>query len=153
MVCLYCMLLSLMCLFNKYIFNKIKRNIRENTRIVIVMNENTKKFQTLGIENPSLFNNMELIWIQHWSLKQLVENALYHFDGLLNLFFQIFNLSLKLISYKSKKDIKWLDSSTKENLAHLLASMHNSIRETDLTSSAHLNNLSYSKFVEKYFKH
>ncbi|CAF0814108.1 unnamed protein product [Brachionus calyciflorus] len=103
------------------------KNIRENTRIVIVLNENAKKFQTLGLENPSLFNNMELIWIQHWSLKQLVDNALYHF-----------------------KDIKWLDSSTKENLAHLLASMHTSIRENDTTGSAHLNNLSYTKLVEKF---
>lgn len=46
-----------------------------------MLNENAKKFQNLGLENPSLFNNMELIWIQHWSLKQLVDNALYHFIG------------------------------------------------------------------------
>jgi hypothetical protein len=46
-----------------------------------MMNESASKFQTIGLEFPSLFNNMELIWVQHWSLKQLVQNALYHFDG------------------------------------------------------------------------
>jgi hypothetical protein len=51
---------------------------------VIIINESAKKFQTLGLENPSLFNNMELIWVQHWSLKQLVDNALYHFNGINN---------------------------------------------------------------------
>lgn len=90
------------------------------------MNENANKFQTLGLEYPSLFNNMELIWVQHWNMKQLVNNALYHFS-----------------------DIKWLDPSTKENLAHLLASMHYSVKESDTTSSPHLNNQSYTKFVEK----
>jgi dynein heavy chain, axonemal len=103
------------------------KNIRENTRIVIVMNENARKFQELGYETPSLFNNMELIWIQHWNIKQLVDNSLYHL-----------------------KDVKWLDKSTKENLAHLLASMHNSIRQNDPTASAHLNNLTFTKFVEKF---
>lgn len=90
------------------------------------MNENAKKFQILGLEYPSLFNNMELIWIQHWSMKQLIDNAAYHFE-----------------------DIQWLDKQNKENLAHLLASMHNSIRENDHSHSPHLNNLTFTKFVEK----
>jgi hypothetical protein len=45
------------------------------------MNENAKKFQILGLEYPSLFNNMELIWIQHLNMKQLIDNAAYHFEG------------------------------------------------------------------------
>ncbi len=103
------------------------KNIRENTRIVIILNENTTKFQALAIEYSSLFNNMELIWIQNWSMKQLVDNAAYHLD-----------------------DIEWLDVSSKENLAHLLASMHYSVRENDTTRSCHLNNQAYTKFVEKF---
>ena len=47
-------------------------------------------------------------------------------------------------------DIDWLDESQKENIAHLLASMHSSIIENDETKSAHLNNLSYTKFIEKF---
>ena len=103
------------------------KNIRENTRIVIVLNENSSKFQTLAVEYSSLFNNMELIWIQNWNMKQLVDNAIYHLD-----------------------DIEWLDVSSKENLAHLLASMHYSVRENDTTRSCHLNNITYTKFVEKF---
>jgi len=52
------------------------------------MNESVEKFQILAIQNPSLFNNMELIWIQHWSTKELVNNALYHFSG--NYFARLF---------------------------------------------------------------
>ncbi len=103
------------------------KNIRENTRIIIVLNENSSRFQTLSVEYSSLFNNMELIWIQNWNMKQLVDNALHHFD-----------------------DIEWLDHSSKENLAHLLASMHVSVRENDTNKSVHLNNTSYTKFVEKF---
>ncbi len=94
------------------------------------MNESASKFQTIGLEYPSLFNNMELIWVQHWSLKQLVQNALYHFTH-----------------------IKWLDATTKENLAHLLATMHYSVREADTSHSNHLNNQTYTKFVEKFKKY
>jgi hypothetical protein len=46
-------------------------------------------------------------------------------------------------------DISWLDKQNKENLAHLLASMHISIRENDHSSSPHINNLTFTKFVEK----
>jgi hypothetical protein len=45
--------------------------------------------------------------------------------------------------------IDWMDYSMKENVAHLLASMHVSIREHDESNSNHLNNLTYTKFVEK----
>ncbi len=47
-------------------------------------------------------------------------------------------------------DINWLSNTNKENVAHLLASMHSSIRENDQTNSAHLNNLTFTKFVEKF---
>ena len=67
---------------------------------------------------------MELMWIQNWSMRQLVDNALYHFE-----------------------DIAWLDQQTKHNLAHLLATMHMSIRKNDTAHSSHLNNLTYTKFV------
>ena len=43
-----------------------------------------------------------------------------------------------------------MSSTNKENVTHLLASMHSSIRENDHTNSAHLNNLTFTKFVEKF---
>ena len=47
-------------------------------------------------------------------------------------------------------DMSWMDTSMKENLSHLVASMHYSIRENDISDSAHLNNSTFTKFVEKY---
>ena len=46
--------------------------------------------------------------------------------------------------------MEWMDNSMKENLSHLVASMHYSIRENDTSDSAHLNNTTFTKFVEKY---
>jgi hypothetical protein len=54
------------------------KNIRENTRVVVFMNDNASRFQVLGAEYPSLFQNMELLWIQHWNMRELVANASYH---------------------------------------------------------------------------
>jgi hypothetical protein len=104
------------------------KNIRENTRTVIILNENAQNFQKLALTYPSLFNNIELILVQHWSMKELIKNSQYHFV-----------------------DIEWLDESTKENVGHLLAAMHTSIRRyADSTSSSHLNNSLFAKFVEKF---
>ena len=50
--------------------------------MVILLNENTQKFQMLCSENQSLFNNLELMWIQHWGLKDLVTNAYFHLHGI-----------------------------------------------------------------------
>jgi hypothetical protein len=43
-----------------------------------------------------------------------------------------------------------MDKGLKENIAHLLASMHMAIREHDEADFTHLNNLIFAKFVEKY---
>ncbi len=57
------------------------KNIRENTRIVVFMNENATRFQELGVKYPSLFQNMELLWVQHWSTRELIDNGRYHLEG------------------------------------------------------------------------
>ena len=45
-------------------------------------------------ENQSLFNNLELMWIQHWGLKDLVTNAYFHLHGIeINYYFdKIFDI-------------------------------------------------------------
>jgi hypothetical protein len=45
--------------------------------------------------------------------------------------------------------MSWLDKPMKENIAYLLAFMHLTIREHDENKSLHLNNTTYTKFVEK----
>lgn len=57
------------------------KNIRENTRVVVFMNESCQRFQALGVQYPSLFQNMELLWVQNWNMRQLVDNAAYHLQG------------------------------------------------------------------------
>lgn len=92
-----------------------------------------------------LFNALELIWIRNWDFDQLVENALYHLNGkyLIQLEGCYYSQVFACIG------IEWMDQSTKENVGHLLASMHLSIKEHDESNSDHLNNLTYTKFVEK----
>lgn len=57
------------------------KNIRENTRVFVFMNENAQRFQALGVEYPSFFQNMELLWVQHWNMRELVENSAHHLAG------------------------------------------------------------------------
>ena len=59
-----------------------------------MLNENPQTFQQLCLENQSLFNNLELIWIQHWGLKELVTNAYFHLHGKLNNVIKIKNCFL-----------------------------------------------------------
>ncbi|CAF4106350.1 unnamed protein product, partial [Adineta steineri] len=105
------------------------RNVKENIRVVILINEINNK---LCLDYPSIFNNISLIYWQHWNTKTLVQNCLYHL-----------------------KDVQWLDKNTRENTAHLLASMHLSIRranENNTQKLPHINNHTFTKFVEKFVK-
>jgi len=57
------------------------KNIRENTRVLVFMNENADRFQELAVKYPSFFQNMELLWVQHWSRQELIDNGRYHLEG------------------------------------------------------------------------
>ncbi|CAF3502703.1 unnamed protein product [Rotaria socialis] len=103
------------------------RNVKENVRVLILMNEINNK---LCLDHPSIFNNISLIYWQHWDTQILVQNSLYHL-----------------------KDVQWLDKTSCENTAHLLASMHLSIRranEDHTKKLPHINNHTFTKFVEKF---
>ncbi|CAF4014418.1 unnamed protein product, partial [Rotaria sordida] len=103
------------------------RNVKENIRVLILMNEINNK---LCLDHPSIFNNITLIYWQHWDTQTLVQNSLYHL-----------------------KDVQWLDKSSRENTAHLLASMHISIRNANANHTQklpHINNHTFTIFVEKF---
>ncbi len=103
------------------------KNIRENIRIIVILNDDRNRSQWFRYEYPSFFNNLILIWIQQWNTKELVTNSLYHLEKFV-----------------------WMSSTLKENVAHLLASMHLSIREHQPQVLAQSNNISFTKFVEKF---
>ncbi|CAF1148393.1 unnamed protein product [Adineta ricciae] len=105
------------------------RNVKDNIRVVILINKIDNK---LCLEHPSIFNNITLIYWQHWDTQTLVQNALYHL-----------------------KNVSWLDKNASENTAHLLASMHLSIRRANANQThrlPHTNNHTFTKFVEKFVK-
>lgn len=57
------------------------------------MNEINNK---LCLDHPSIFNNITLIYWQHWDIQTLVENSLYHLKGISflysnNLYFNLIN--------------------------------------------------------------
>jgi dynein heavy chain len=105
------------------------KNIRENIRIIVVLNDDRPRFQWFRYEYPSLFNNLTVVWIQQWTARELVSNALHHVDT-----------------------FDWMSNTLKENVAHLLASMHLALRDhrPASTSQPHVNNISYTKFVDKF---
>jgi hypothetical protein len=59
------------------------------------MNEIDNK---LCLDHPSIFNNITLIYWQHWDIPTLVQNSLYHLKGK-----SLFMFSMKLIRYLKKK--------------------------------------------------
>ncbi|CAF0871195.1 unnamed protein product, partial [Didymodactylos carnosus] len=103
------------------------RNVKDNIRVLILLNDTSERFQQLCLDYPALFNNISLIYLQHWDYKTLVKNAMYHL-----------------------KELSWLDKADAENTAHLLASMHSSIHTHNEEQLPHVNNHTYSKFVEKF---
>ena len=54
------------------------RNVKENVRVLILMNSIDNQ---ICLEHPSIFNNISLIYWQHWDMTTLVQNALYHFQS------------------------------------------------------------------------
>eukprot|EP00105_Crassostrea_gigas_P044993 XP_019929141.1 PREDICTED: dynein beta chain, ciliary isoform X4 [Crassostrea gigas] len=113
-------------------WNFFLRTVRNNFRVCFIMNEGKEAFQRRCREFPSFAKNINFLWFSHWSKTQLVEHAQYHF-----------------------KDIDWMTAIQKENISHMLASMHLVLRqqdgqEKDAGEYCHITNTSYEKFVERY---
>nr|XP_022320176.1 dynein beta chain, flagellar outer arm-like isoform X6 [Crassostrea virginica] len=113
-------------------WNFFLRTVRSNFRVCFIMNEGKEAFQRRCREFPSFAKNINFLWFPHWSKTQLVEHAQYHF-----------------------KDLDWMSPIQKENISHMLASMHLVLRqqdgqEKDAGEYCHITNTSYEKFVERY---
>lgn len=67
------------------------------------------------LEHPSIFNNISLIYWQHWDMTTLVQNALYHFQS--NLLPSSFILKLNL--HKTKMFNGWIRTLLKTLLIFL----------------------------------
>ncbi|CAH1797693.1 unnamed protein product [Owenia fusiformis] len=108
------------------------RTVQTNFRICFIASSGGKKFQKRCREYPAFTKNINFIWFPHWPRAKLVEHAAFHLEG-----------------------VNWMIPIQRENLAHMLASMHLVLRQQDgqeLTSGEynHITNTSYEKFVEKF---
>ncbi|EDV28903.1 uncharacterized protein TRIADDRAFT_19158, partial [Trichoplax adhaerens] len=108
------------------------QKIRRNLHVVIIIPSIGSRLRTICNEFPSLINNIAFMWYGHWSREKLVCNAMHHL-----------------------KNIKQLTTKDQENLAHLMASMHLSIRHHDDSvydggTYGHITNYTFEKFVERF---
>ncbi|XP_055866060.1 uncharacterized protein LOC106055129 isoform X2 [Biomphalaria glabrata] len=108
------------------------RTVRNNFRVILIACGGVKEFQHMCREYPAFTKNVNFIWFPHWSKSQLIEHALYHLSALTNM-----------------TDVQ------KENVAHMLASMHLVLRQQDGGEKTpgeygHVTNTSYVKFVLRF---
>eukprot|EP00794_Sanderia_malayensis_P011163 gene11163-12336_t len=113
-------------------WNFFLRTVRENLRFIFITSSLDQKFQLRCRESPAMFNAMQTITMPLWSKEELVQCTMFHL-----------------------KDLKIFDEKEKENVAHLLASMHLSLNEAAQSEamSVVLNNTtntSYERFVEHF---
>ncbi|XP_069115919.1 uncharacterized protein [Argopecten irradians] len=113
-------------------WNFFLQTVRNNFRICLISSDSGKMFQRRCREYPAFTKNVNFIWLPHWSKLQLVDHALYHL-----------------------KDVTWMTDVQRENIAHMLASMHLVLRqqdgqEKDSGEYRHITNTTYEKFVERY---
>ncbi|CAF1549141.1 unnamed protein product, partial [Adineta steineri] len=112
------------------VMNSVRTQVpqAENIRAVILINEINNK---LYLDYPIIFNNITVIYWQHWSTEILVQNGLYHLKILITYFILIIHIKNVFLSIQQNKDVQWLNKNTSENTAHLLASMHLSFRQAN----------------------
>ncbi|XP_015758877.1 PREDICTED: dynein beta chain, ciliary-like [Acropora digitifera] len=106
--------------------------VRENLRIVLTVSNLGPRFQKCCRDFPALINTVSIILLPHWDKEALVAHA-----------------------YHLLKDVDIFSAVQKENLAHLLASMHLSIKQQDSGeeesgSYGHITNTGFQVFVEKF---
>ncbi|KAH9514965.1 hypothetical protein Btru_021540, partial [Bulinus truncatus] len=108
------------------------KTVKKNFRVILIACGGPKEFQHMCREYPAFTKNVNFIWFPHWSKSQLIEHALYHLNTL-----------------TSMSDVQ------KENVAHMLASMHLVLRQQDGGEKTpgeygHVTNTSYEKFVYRF---
>ncbi|KAK6172547.1 hypothetical protein SNE40_016179 [Patella caerulea] len=113
-------------------WNFFLKTVRKNFRVCLIASNGGKEFQRRCRNYPSFTKNVNFLWFGHWTKTQLVDHAAYHL-----------------------KDVKWLNSIQRENIAHMLASMHLVLRQQDGQENSsgeysHITNTAYEKFVERF---
>nr|XP_006816782.1 PREDICTED: dynein heavy chain 17, axonemal-like [Saccoglossus kowalevskii] len=108
------------------------KTVQNSFRVVLTSSTGGTFFQRRCREYPTVTSHLRCLWFPHWSKEKLVTHAFYHL-----------------------KEIAQLNYVQKENLAHLLATMHIAIRhldgrERDAGSYNHLTNTTYEKFIERF---
>ncbi|XP_078672103.1 uncharacterized protein LOC144911712 isoform X1 [Branchiostoma floridae x Branchiostoma belcheri] len=108
------------------------RTATKNFRICLIFPSMGPDFQRRCRSFPALFSRSNILFLGHWERQQLVEHAYYHL-----------------------KDAENFPVVQRENLAHLLSSMHISLRQQDGQEISwgefrHITNASYEKFVERF---
>ncbi|XP_052060514.1 uncharacterized protein LOC127700861 isoform X4 [Mytilus californianus] len=106
--------------------------VRNNFRVCMIACDGGQQFQRRCREYPAFTENVNFLWFPHWSKSRLIEHALYHL-----------------------KDVEWMNDVQRENIAHMMASMHLVLRqqdggEKDAGEYRHVTNTSFEKFVERY---
>ena len=104
--------------------------VSKNVRVAFVVSSGGVQFQHIARSFPSLLMASNMIWLEQWNRSMLIEHADYRLQG-----------------------VQWIDKSQRENLCHLLASMHMALRQADGTatgSHGHLTNTTFQFFIEKF---
>ncbi|XP_072166084.1 uncharacterized protein [Diadema setosum] len=113
-------------------WNFFLKTVRNNFRVVLISADTGHRFQRRCREYPALTEHLNCHWYQHWTREKLVDHALAYLEG-----------------------TEGMNHIQQENLAHLLATMHLSIRQLDGEEKGpgrykHLTNTTYEKFVERF---
>ncbi|XP_033641711.1 dynein beta chain, flagellar outer arm-like [Asterias rubens] len=108
------------------------KTVCSNFRVILVSSSSGASFQDRCRRYPALTAHLSCHWYQHWSRENLVDHALFHLNN-----------------------VETLNHIQRENLAHLLATMHLAIRQLDGEEQGpgqyrHLTNTTYEKFVERF---
>ncbi|KAM4702001.1 uncharacterized protein O3C94_002925 [Discoglossus pictus] len=109
-------------------WNLFLQSVQQNTRWFLVCSNTGSTFYKWCLEFSSLINAVNVYFIPHWSREELVENASYHIQ-----------------------DLEMLTTQDKENICHLLASMHLSIIKNEKSTQSkygNITNANYENFAQ-----
>ncbi|XP_015223291.2 uncharacterized protein [Lepisosteus oculatus] len=110
------------------------QRVTQNLRCVLICPSTGCSFSQNCQEFPIFTNTVNIYFVPHWSRSRLVEHALYHVDRL-----------------------KMLTAQERENICHLLASMHLAVGKSDgrgkgMGRFGHLTNSTYESFARTFVR-
>ena len=131
------------------------RTVKRNLRVCVIVNDTGRRFQNRCREYPVFIKSINIVWFPHWNKRQLIRQTAHHVRSKHYTLTLIFKYVLQLSDDVTVVAIEWMDKKTKENLSHMLATMHMVIRQQDGQEVGagqynHLTNLTFEKFVERF---